>query len=78
MTWIFCVKPKKIKKTKLKIETNLVVKLTPYIEEVTTMFNEKLQTIQTNDTLKNLNQESKSPIINELSLSDSSESTKHM
>jgi hypothetical protein len=42
------------------------------------MFNEKLQTIQTNDTLKNLNQESKSPIINELSLSDSSESTKHM
>ena len=77
MTWIFCVKRTK-KKTKLKIETNLVVKLTPYIEEVTTMFNEKLQTIQTNDTLKNLNQESKSPIINELSLSDSSESTKHM
>ena len=71
-------KTKKKKKTKLKIETNLVVKLTPYIEEVTTMFNEKLQTIQTNDTLKNLNQESKSPIINELSLSDSSESTKHM
>ena len=59
------------------MNTHLVVKLTPYIEEVTTMFNEKLQTIQTNDTLKNLNQEIKSAIVNE-SLSDSSESTKHM
>ena len=41
------------------------------------MFNEKLQTMKSNDTIKNLTQESKSPIVIESS-SDSSESTKHM